>query len=195
MLHYGTPQPNGIPKPSRESAIQWARDLMASPNHWVILDTETTGLRSHDQVIQIGVLGGYGNVLIDNQLIRPTCDMSAEAQGVHGISLEQLKDAPTYLEYLPTLREILSGRIIVIFNAAFDTRILAQTARDVTRSTDPWNYKFGIEVQCAMIEYSHYKGEFSNSKLRWQKLPSGSHNALADCYAVYNIIKEMAEVT
>jgi len=40
---------------ARRNASAWARNLLSIPaNHWIILDTETTGLDENAEVIQIG---------------------------------------------------------------------------------------------------------------------------------------------
>jgi hypothetical protein len=49
-------------------------------------------------------------------------------------------------------------------------------------------------MQCAMDEYSHFIGEWSDyyNDYKWQKLPRATHNVIEDCLAVLKIIKEMA---
>ena len=57
---------------ARHNASGWARNLLSIPaNHWIILDTETTGLDENAEVIQIGVTDGAGRVLMDNVVCKP----------------------------------------------------------------------------------------------------------------------------
>lgn len=111
----------------------------------VFIDTETTGLEGHDQVIEIAVLDASGQVLLDTRL-RPSVAISQEAQRVHGISAETLAGAPTWAEIAPPLRRLLEGRQVVAFNADFDSRLLQQTAQ--AHGNDYWSWQ--VTEHCAM---------------------------------------------
>lgn len=177
---------------ARKSATQWAQDLVKrDPNSWAILDTETTGLDSRDQVVQIGIIDGAGNVLINNQLVKPTIEISEGARSVHGISNEMLEQAPSFADVLPTLQSILSGRLLVIYNASFDYRILQQTSLAISE-----NFDLGVEdCHCAMLKYAEFVGEWNDYRgsFKWQRLPSGDHSAIGDCLATLKIIRMMAQ--
>lgn len=178
---------------ARRLAIEWARALLDMPTDtWVILDTETTGLDGSDQVVQIAIIDGAGNVLIDNELIRPTCGMSFEAEMVHGLSLESLKEAPALGDIFPRLFAALYQKNVVIYNADFDTRLLNQTTR-VQMGRDSF-FESSTPIYCAMKKYSEFVGEWNPKfrNYRWQRLPVGTHDALGDCRAVLGIIKTMA---
>ena len=55
---------------TRQDVITWARQVVET-GETLILDTETTGLDAHDEVIQLGIVDMHGNVLLDT-LVRPT---------------------------------------------------------------------------------------------------------------------------
>lgn len=174
---------------ARRHAEEWARDLLARPTDWVIIDTETTGFAGIDQVIEISVIDGAGNVLVENQRFKPTVFMSEGARQAHGISIDQLQDQPTFKEFVPKLLQVLAGKLIIIYNAEFDRRLLYQTS-----------YAYGCDdilfnktIQCAMLQYAKYVGEFNNRRMqfRWQKLPAGDHSSLGDCVATLQVIRTM----
>src|SRR6185369_3655551 len=105
----------------RKQAAIWSRDrLKRDPDTWVILDTETTGLGSDAQVIQIGVINGKGNVLLDNVLVKPTILIPADATAIHHITNEMVQDVPAFPDILPQLREVVEGKLLVIYNAQYD---------------------------------------------------------------------------
>ena len=112
----------------------------------VFIDTETTGLEGHDQVIEIAVLDASGQVLLDTRL-RPSVAISQEAQWVHGISAEDLTGKPTWPEVAPLLRQVLEGHQAVAFNADFDSRLLQQTAQ--AHGDDYWSWH--VQEHCAMV--------------------------------------------
>lgn len=176
----------------REKAVAWAKDILSNPTNFVILDTETTGLGSNAEVIQIGLIDAAGNVLVDNQLIKPTVEIDEGAERVHRISNNMVGEAPTFAEFLPRLLEIINGRRIIIYNAHFDIRVLDQSARvhDVQFSTG--------DVHCAMIQYANFM-QVPNANprrqgFRWLPLEGGDHSALGDCKAVLELLKRMGSI-
>ncbi len=178
----------------RRQAAIWSRELLKrDPDTWVILDTETTGLGSDAQVIQIGVIDGKGNVLIDNILVKPTMPIAPDATAIHHITNEMVQDAPSFPNILPQLCEVVEGKLLVIYNAQYDMRLLVQSgkAHGVALS-------LGIKgFACAMLQYAEWFGDWNDyhKSFRWQKLQGGDHSALGDCHATLEVIRKMAEST
>jgi DNA polymerase-3 subunit epsilon len=170
----------------RNTAAQWAADLV-SRQDWVILDTETTGLDLTAEVIQIGVLGPAGQVLLD-VLVRPQGKIEKAAQAIHGITDEMVASAPPFPVVYELLAEILRNRRVVIYNADFDRRMLFQCAGRHQVQYEP------MTTDCAMLQYSKWYGEWNvhRGNYRWQRLPSGDHTAIGDAKAVLRLIRDMA---
>lgn len=101
----------------------------------IILDTETTGLdpRQGHRIIEVAALELVNRRPTGrhvHEYIHPDRDIEADAQRVHGISLEFLADKPRFADIAPALIEFISGAELVIHNAAFDTGFLdAEFAR------------------------------------------------------------------
>ena len=175
----------------RAAAIQWARDLMGRGD-WLILDTETTGLGPEAEIVEIGILSRDGEILLNAQ-IRTRRPIPAEATAIHGITNERVRYLDSYHRWHPWIYWYLHGRLAVIYNAAYDVRILHQTAT---------SYDLPLPVgayACAMEQYARFVGEWSDyhQSFRWQKLPpvpgESAHSAIADCRATLALIKRMAE--
>ena len=172
----------------REKATLWARALLERAD-WVILDTETTGMSPADEIVQIAILSHEGKVLLDT-LIRPTQPIPASATAIHGITDSEVENAPTFKEIYQKARKILEGKTVIIYNAAFDLRLLLQTLR---RYRLPSLFDHEEKVGCAMLLYSAWVGEeWPYGGYKWQKLTGGDHTALGDCRATFEIIKKMA---
>mgnify|MGYP001773609046 CR=1 FL=1 len=120
----------------------------------VFLDTETTGLGDDAQVVEIAVVDEAGAVLFESYC-RPTVPVDPGAEAVHGIGPDVLAEAPQWPEIAGRVREVLEGRVVVIFNAAFDTRILAQTAAAHGDSAD-WVRE--LDTRCAMYRAADVYG-------------------------------------
>lgn len=176
----------------REAARRWARNLVARRD-WVVLDTETTGLDRSAQVVQISIIGPDGGVLLDT-LVRPIGRIPSRATAIHGITDATVADAPTFRAVYPCLQDILSGKTTVCYNAAFDRRILEQSA---IQNETPY---LRASWECAMEHYARYVGQWSPSRghYAWQPLPRrpelrfAKHQALVDCQATLDLIRGMA---
>jgi len=98
-----------------------------------VIDFETTGTDPEkDRVIEMGIVCfEKGKVTRrESLLIHPTIPIPAEARAVHGITDEELEGAPTFVEALPHVLELLAGHLPCAYNAEFDRRfLLAEFAR------------------------------------------------------------------
>ena len=93
---------------AENSAIEWAKEVLAQKDNWVILDTETTGLYDAE-IVQIGIIDLEGKVVFDS-LVKPTIPIPPDAIDIHGISNEMVELAPTFPEIYPRLVESLENK-------------------------------------------------------------------------------------
>lgn len=174
----------------------------------VVIDFETTGLKSpleafqrgvkHDEVLSVSVIDQDGNVLL-NTLCKPKNRKTwAKAQEIHGISPAMVKDKQPFEDIFPAVKEILlKSKLVIAYNIAFECGFL-----------------FGYDVLCdfvgegklrekmvwgsdPMLMYSGYKGVE-----RWQKLTTAArhfkynfeaHDSLEDVKATLYCYKKLIE--
>lgn len=92
----------------------------------IVLDTETTGLdaRRGDRLIEIGCLELVNRIPSGREFhcfINPEDrEVHPDAEAVHGISTEFLKDKPTFISVVDEFLAFLDGASLVIHNASFD---------------------------------------------------------------------------
>jgi DNA polymerase-3 subunit epsilon len=173
----------------RRGAVSWARWALASRS-MVILDTETTGLDDTSEVIELAVLSTRGEMLFDT-LIRPTVPIPQAATAVHHLDDQTVAGAPTFRALHGQLTYLLRRRFVVVYNAAFDRRMLDQScARSGLPSFRPSGW------HCAMLAYARFTGVWNRAKddYTWHKLQGGDHTALGDCRATLTTLEWMAEV-
>lgn len=99
----------------------------------VVLDVETTGKdRNTDQIVELCLQVGLGP---DQRRtlwrVRPSIAIHPEAQAVHGITAEDLKDSPPFALVAPAIvMDLAAAEVIVGYNVAFDLDVLqAELAR------------------------------------------------------------------
>ncbi len=91
-----------------------------------VLDLETTGFRSTDRVIEVGVVLLDENLAVEDTwqtLVQP--DRDIDNSHVHGITASDLVGAPRFSGIAAELAALLDDRVLVAHNAPFDTRFLA----------------------------------------------------------------------
>ncbi|MBK1666473.1 DNA polymerase III subunit epsilon [Rhodovibrio sodomensis] len=94
----------------------------------IIWDTETTGTNpNHDQIIEIGMVEMVDDVLTGEQLhlyIRPTVEIHEEAQRVHGITMDRLRDEKPFDQHVDRILAFIGDAPLVAHNARFDMGFL-----------------------------------------------------------------------
>lgn len=119
----------GVYREDVRTRLLAAYDWKAVPNlSWYsVVDVETTGLSSdRDRIVQVAILKIEGGELVGSfsSLVNPGCRIPEAATRVHGITNKDVKDAPSYEEIAPTIREMLNDQIIVGHNVTFDLRFI-----------------------------------------------------------------------
>ena len=170
-------------------------------SNYVLLDTETTGLAAHDEVIELGIIDTDGNTLY-HSLFLPNCPIGAEAAAVHGITVSDVLDAPSFADEWPKINAILTDKQVLIYNASFDLRMLNQTARIhgcgelLARENS----------HCVMNGYAKYNGEINpktggyiwvklEQALRNEGIPTHQdHRVIGDCLMTLALIRKVGKV-
>ena len=91
----------------------------------IVLDTETTGLdpASGHRIVEIGCVELLNHVATGNTFhtyINPQRDMPAEAEAVHGLSIEFLSDKRLFADIVDGFIEFIGTSPVIAHNAMFD---------------------------------------------------------------------------
>ena len=186
------------PKPLRQQVIQKAREILNLQP--VVLDTETTGLGSYDEIIEIALVNHQGNVIYES-LVRPTIEIPPDSTRINRISNEMVKSSPSWKEVWNQVQPLLSRKPVVIYNSEFDVRLMQQSHR-IARI--PWTNVF--TPVCLMKLYAAFLGEWNSYKndfrfvtlekagaLSGIQLPN-SHRAADDTLLAYALLKHLASL-
>jgi DNA polymerase-3 subunit epsilon len=179
-------------------AITAAEWLARDP---IFLDTETTGLDRTAEVCDLAVVDAQGAVLL-NTLIRTLRPIPPDAYAIHGIRDADVMAAPSFAQVVDQLRGVLRGRLVVVYNAAFDKQMLIQSHQ---AAKTPPRYLQDANFVCAMELYAAHYGEWNSyyHSYRWQTLDKAArqcrltwsgdaHRALADAEMCRRVVRHMA---
>lgn len=182
-----------------------ARDWLALDP--LYLDTETTGLDSTAEVVDLAVLNPKGVALLST-FIKPHNASVTAAYMIHGIEPAQLEAAPTFDQVLPRLLELLRGAHVCAYSQAFDVRMLQQSARARGIELEP----LGAIWHDPMPLYAEFNGQRAGRQRLGKDRPAGyvnqklavaaercglavpvSHRATADAETMRLLLHHMAE--
>ncbi len=102
--------------------------MKARSTEYVIFDVETTGLspRDGDRILELAALKVKNFEVIDSfeSFINPQRDIPEQAQRIHQITPEMVKDAPVAAEVLPRFVDFIGGACLCGQNVKFDMDFL-----------------------------------------------------------------------
>lgn len=166
--------------------------------HFVILDTETTGLKQPAQVIQIGIIDWHGDTLLDTYVFARD-PLPKIITDITGIKDSDVEHAPLWEDVKKTILEIVQGKDIITYNAKFDRYMLH--CSDDTFGLARTEYGTLNQWFCAMLWYANIHADYDqyHGNNRWVKLqdacklegviPDGAHTAIQDCRSTYALIR------
>ncbi len=174
---------------------------MVKKQDYIILDTETTGLKNAE-ICQIAIIKHTGEILLDT-LVAPTKPIPHEAWRVHGISDEDVADAPRWGHVGQAVWAILSEHDnLVVYNAKFDRHMIHSSDEHVGIQKQLWKER--VSWHCAIEAYAELRGEWNeyHHSYRWQSLSAAAHqmhitasnlhSALGDCQTTLALVQAMA---
>lgn len=148
----------------------------------VFLDTETTGLtpRFGDRIVEIALARFRGNAMENfyETLVNPERLISPGAARIHGITNEDVADAPCFREVARQIRAELEDTVIVAHNAPFDLNFVAHEFR-LARVNAPAN--LALDTLSLLRRYFRFRSNALSKvadALGIEK--ETSHRALAD---------------
>ena len=171
----------------RNKSILWAQSIFECQDKYLILDTETTGLKDSDVVINIAMMDLSGNLLLESW-IRPTGTyrMSSEATMVHGKSRKDLKNEQTFDQVWPYVLQFSEGKTLLIYNEEFHLRMIGNT---LEKEGIPFS-ELQFASEDVQIRYEKFMKSYYHLRL-----PGRNNTGEGDCLAVLKVIEGMASTT
>ena len=153
---------------------------------FIALDFETA---SHDRqsACSVGLAAGRNGEIeaVRSFLIRPP-GPDFVFTGIHGLAWQHVRDAPTFGELWPTLRNwINSAEFIAAHNAAFDRSVLLACC--AACGVEPPQLPFVCTVRLARSQWGIYPTRLPDVCQRL-RIPLNHHNSASDAEACAHIV-------
>lgn len=174
--------------------------FLDSTKNFYVLDTETTGLGPDAEICEIAILDQDGNPVVDS-FIKPTKPIPSQASSVHHIYDQDVINSPTWDKVYGRIKSILENQTVLIYNAAYDTRIIQYC--NCLYGLSP----FGAKAKCVMLPFAEWNGDWNEAyaygNYRWVKLSKAAsllnidtskvrlHRAVGDCQLTLEIVKTL----
>lgn len=148
-------------------------------DNFITVDTETTGIGSDDQIIQLSIVN-LNNEILFNEYFKPSVAISQEATNVHGITMEQLLDKPSFSVFSDQILKLLRDKYIIGYSIDFDIRMIKNHLPGVE------NLGFTGLIDLIKI-YAEYHGVLSSrGGYKLQKLSKALNDLSIDGYISSN---------
>lgn len=162
--------------------------LDTHPEDLLILDIETTGFGRNNEILQVAIMEAENGTVLFDSYVKPQWTKDwYNTQKVNGITPVMVHNAPSICDIMPTIRSIVSGKVICAYNMAFDQGFM------------PDNLYKAHDVVCLMRTYQKV---FALPKVVNLQLASGredkqTHSAADDCdfarSVLFNILTKNLE--
>lgn len=157
----------------------------------IVIDLETTGTDINtDEILQISIIDGKFNTLLNEYCKPDTIQEWKEAESVHGITSDMVKDKPSFHHYANKVQELINSadRVISFNGLAFDIKILQRYGIHIDEAK---NYDLMLNTNMAhntcysLVKLAYYYGyEF--------KAHDSLEDTKATLYCYYKFNKEQS---
>ncbi|MFA5325727.1 MAG: 3'-5' exonuclease [Bacteroidales bacterium] len=160
-------------------------------NPILFFDIESTGLNvATDRIVEISAIKIFpsGEKEIKTRRINPTIPISPEAQKIHGISNEDVKDCPTFDKVAKSMAQWMAGCDIAGYNSIkFDIPILAEEFLRAGVDFD-FRKRHSVDVQ-NIFHKMEQRTLVAAYKFYCEKDLENAHSAESDTLATYEVLE------
>jgi DNA polymerase III subunit epsilon len=165
-------------------------------NPLIILDLETTGINiASDRIVEIAMLKIQLDGSEEEKVFRinPEMPIPEKATQIHGISDEDVRDAPVFREVARTLAKFMEGCDLAGFNSnRFDIPLLAEEFIRADVDIDFKKRKF-VDVQ-AIFHKMEKRTLSAAYKFYCNKELTDAHQAMKDVKATYEVLQAQLDL-
>ncbi len=158
----------------------------------LFLDTETTGLGRHNQVIELAIVDNDGFVVIDTLLYTDTL-IEYDAKVIHCINESTIQNMPKFSEIQDCVLKLIANKDLWIFNKWFDIGVMENSACG--------DFSIDIKSTNCLMEFSAEKLGCNDRYISLANacykcsVSSGTHRAKSDALASARLYNSLMNIT
>lgn len=163
------------------------------PARPIFYDTETTGVRESDYIIEIAAYDPERERTLE-QLVRPPIRIPPDATAIHHISDEMVAGAPSFDEVIPQILAFCEGDVILIAhnNDSFDLPFLTREFGRHQQKLPDWRFVDSLKWA------RKYRRDLPRHSLQFLReiygFPSNTaHRALDDVIILHQVFQAMTD--
>lgn len=165
-------------------------------NPLLFIDIESTGLNiATDRIVELSTVKVFpnGDQEIKTRRINPTIPISEEAQRIHGISDDDVKDCPTFKSIAKSLANWMAGCDFAGYNSLkYDIPLLAE---EFLRAGVDFDFRKRLHVDVQNIFHKMEQRSLTAAyKFYCKKELENAHSAEADTLATYEVLKAQLDM-
>lgn len=179
-------------------AVEVAKAAVEDSKPLYCLDTETSDLNG--KVIQIALVCVKTAQVLFDSYVYTDDEISIEAFNVHGISKEDIAQAPSFQQVSVEISKIIGDNKWTAFNINFDYGVMLNSAHDKTADCYKWieqkSFCAMYDVAAAYFGATNKYGSISLSNAMAEcgvEFEGKAHSASADAVATVRVIHHIAK--
>ena len=154
--------------------------------HPIFLDTETTGIQDC-RLVELAWSEPSGRILTVRA--KPPIPISEEATAIHGITEEDVKGLPAFVDNMQyaKIKELIEGNVVIAHNAPFDIDVLAREGIVVRNYIDTIEIARRIYPKLKKYSLQFLRAHFN---LEVEGLAHSANGDVAVLMALYDRMKQ-----
>ena len=156
-------------------------------NRFAVLDVETANPYDKGSICSIGIVLVDGDQIVDSyySLINPRSAFHQQNIAVHGITENDVMDAPTFFQAWTEIEPSIRDRVLVCYNATFDIYALEKAMYDAGFCNADYPYVCAMRITKNILNLEKYA---LHSIAEQFGIQYENHNALEDAAATAKIL-------
>jgi DNA polymerase-3 subunit epsilon len=158
----------------------------------LIMDTETIGAGPTIEIIEIAMADETGRIIYES-LVQPVFNALPPLSKHQRFDRATLSSAPYWTDIWPDIANLIEGKLLVAYNAAFDRRALAATRFRYQHESPERGWRCAMQLVKKVIGTK--KSLTLEQACACYGLPGGNHRAARDVLATCELLKMLASST
>lgn len=155
----------------------------------LVLDTETVGAGQTIEIIEIAIGDSEGRILFES-LVQPVYNPLPPRSKHQRFAEAEFARAPQWTEIYPAISQLVEGRLLIAYNAAFDRRALASARARHHQDSPERGWRCAMQLVKTLMRAR--RSPTLEEACAFYGLAGGNHRAARDVEATCALLRAIA---